>query len=124
MYNGYLANHRHTFGPRTKLAMCITLFNEEEEELRRTLEGVAQNLIDLQVGQDEVVVCLVADGRVNVTESLIDFASSYVPHCVSLASIHSLIVPLSALEHIQVKHHEQRRTTRCWNRNCCRKALD
>lgn len=78
MYEGYLSHHTHVFGERTKLAMCVTLFNEEEEELRRTMEGIAQNVAQLQVEQDEVVVCLVADGRVNVTESLIEYADRCV----------------------------------------------
>ena len=78
MYEGYLANHTHVFGPRTKLCIVVTLFNEEEEEMRRTMEGLAQNVAQLQVEQDEVVICLVADGRINVSKSLLQYADMYV----------------------------------------------
>lgn len=71
MYDGFLSDYQDVFGDRIKLAICVTIFNEEEEELLRTLEGIAHNMPTLAVEQDEVIICIVADGRVNLSKSAI-----------------------------------------------------
>ena len=53
---------------KPKLAVCITMYNENEEELRWTLKGLIQNYNimhtdpDVKMSQQELVVCCVCDG--------------------------------------------------------------
>lgn len=53
-----------------KVAVCVTVFNEEELEVRRTLEGISLNMGSWNLKRDEVIVSIVADGRVNLSKSL------------------------------------------------------
>jgi len=51
-----------------KLAVCITMYNENEEELRTTMKGVIQNYNamymdkNVDMRQQDLVVVLVCDG--------------------------------------------------------------
>ena len=63
----------HTFmtdSRQIKVAVCVTVFNEEELEVRRTLEGISLNMGSWDLSREEVVVAIVADGRVNLSDSL------------------------------------------------------
>ena len=58
------------------IAVCITLYNEEVEELKMSLRGVAENLSYLAVvGIDwtQVQVVIVADGRNKLSESVQEY---------------------------------------------------
>lgn len=63
-------------GVNPKLAVCITMYNETEDELQATLTGVIQNYNamfmdpDLRLKQQEFVVVLVCDGYDRVPETL------------------------------------------------------
>jgi hypothetical protein len=66
-----------------KMAVCITMYNEDESELKITLEGVIQNYnamyMDKSVGmrQEDLVVVLVCDGYEKITEKFKEFATKY-----------------------------------------------
>jgi len=66
-----------------RLAVCITMYNETEDELQATLTGVIQNYNamyldpDLKLRQQEFVVVLVCDGYDNVTDSFKKFAKTH-----------------------------------------------
>jgi hypothetical protein len=53
---------------KPKLAVCITMYNENEEELKWTLKGLIQNYNimhtdpDVKMSQQDLVVCCVCDG--------------------------------------------------------------
>ena len=63
-----------------RLAVCITMYNETEDELQATLTGVIQNYNamfmdpDIKLKQQEFVVCLVCDGYDKVPETFKKFA--------------------------------------------------
>ena len=65
------------------MAVCITMYNEDESELKLTLEGVIQNYnamyMDKSVGmrQEDLVVVLVCDGYEKLTEKFKEFATKY-----------------------------------------------
>lgn len=56
-----------------KLAVCITMYNEDKSELKTTIEGVIQNYNamymdkSLNMRQQDLVVVLVADGFENIS---------------------------------------------------------
>ena len=59
-----------------KLAVCITMYNEDENELRTTLSGCLSNYNTLKVDQtcnftkDDFLVVLICDGYDKIPESL------------------------------------------------------
>lgn len=59
------------------LMVCITVYNEGPDMLDRTLKGLAGNLVDLSVkagiDPDEVVVCVMLDGRREADEFMLDY---------------------------------------------------
>lgn len=62
-----------------KVMICVTVYNEAIEFLRRTLEGVAKNyafLQELGVEWEEVCVCVIIDGRMDCNDRLLDYAAS------------------------------------------------
>eukprot|EP01138_Halocafeteria_seosinensis_P007332 gb/GECG01007496.1/.p1 GENE.gb/GECG01007496.1/~~gb/GECG01007496.1/.p1 ORF type:complete len:2327 (+),score=325.61 gb/GECG01007496.1/:1-6981(+) len=53
-------------GRTIKLNVCITMYNEDADELSRTLRGIAGNLTHLEaigIPWTDVLVCIVVDGR-------------------------------------------------------------
>ena len=61
----------------TEIMICITMYNEDENLLARTLKGVFENIADLTKRSDstwgddswkKVVVCIVADGRLHLNK--------------------------------------------------------
>jgi chitin synthase len=66
-------------GRRTRLAISITLYNEEGDELARTLEGIAANLPGLAkahgVHWSEVLVVACIDGRERMSASMLDYVT-------------------------------------------------
>lgn len=70
-------------GTHPKIAVCITMYNENESELKQTLSGVLQNYNamymddDLELRQQEFVVCLVCDGFDNIPQSFKDYAKKH-----------------------------------------------
>lgn len=64
---------------KTRLYIIITAYNEDGDELHRTLTGVASNLPGLQkagLHWSEVQVMLVLDGRAKASASMIDYLTS------------------------------------------------
>ena len=65
------------------MAVCITMYNEDESELKTTLEGVIQNynamFMDKNVGmrQQDLVVVLVCDGYEKITEKFKEYATKH-----------------------------------------------
>ena len=65
-----------------KLAVCITMYNEDEDELKRTLSGVIHNYNemrldpDLKFKKEDFIVFLVCDGYERIPESFKKYASS------------------------------------------------
>jgi len=66
---------------RPKLAVCITMYNENEDELRMTISGVLQNYNvmwkdpDIKMRQHDLVVVLVCDGFDKIPESFKKYAT-------------------------------------------------
>jgi len=62
---------------KIRLSICVTCYNEQGEELRRTLEAIALNLPSLAVMAglhwSEVHVLIVCDGRSSMAPSMLDF---------------------------------------------------
>lgn len=63
---------------KTKIALCITCYNEDADELHRTLEGIAANLTALEDGDhvtwNEIVVFVVFDGVRKMHKSMKEYA--------------------------------------------------
>lgn len=63
-----------------KLAICITMYNENENELKETMTGVLQNYNamykdpQLKMRQQDLVVVCVCDGYERIPQSFKDFA--------------------------------------------------
>lgn len=63
-----------------KLAVCITMYNENEEELKRTLTGVLQNYNELRCDKEldfkkeDFIVFLVCDGYDRIPDSFRKYA--------------------------------------------------
>ena len=57
------------------MAICVTMYNEDETELRNTLRGLIQNYNTLKTNpktnfsKDDFVVCVVCDGYEKMPES-------------------------------------------------------
>lgn len=68
-------------GTTPKLAVCITMYNENEAELKMTISGVLQNYnimhMDPKIGmkQEDLIVVLVADGFDKIPESFKKYAT-------------------------------------------------
>ena len=65
-------------GRTIRLAAVVTGYNEDGDELRRTLTGIAANLSTAhKVGLhwSEVVVIILIDGRDRISPSMVDYAS-------------------------------------------------
>ena len=66
-----------------KLAVCITMFNENESEFKTTMEGVLQNYNamymddDIKMRQKDMVVVLVCDGYERIPESFKKYATKH-----------------------------------------------
>lgn len=64
-----------------KLAVCITMYNENEAELKATMTGVLQNYNamykdpDLKMRQQDLIVVCVCDGFDRIPESFKKFAT-------------------------------------------------
>ena len=64
-----------------KLAVCITMYNEDESELKTTISGVLQNYNamyldpDVKLRQDDMVVVCVCDGYEKITEKFKKYAT-------------------------------------------------
>ena len=62
------------------MGVCITMFNEDENELKRTLRGVIHNYNSLRLDKytsftkDDFFVLVVVDGYERIPESLKRFA--------------------------------------------------
>ena len=63
------------------LAVCITMYNENEKELKETISGVLQNYNamykdpSLRLRQNDLIVVCVADGFEKIPKSFIDYAT-------------------------------------------------
>jgi hypothetical protein len=63
------------------LAVCITMYNENEKEFMETISGVLQNYNamykdpSLKLRQNDLIVVLVADGFEKIPKSFIDYAT-------------------------------------------------
>lgn len=61
---------------KIRLFIAVTCYNEDGDELRRTLQGIASNLPKLyKVGLhwSEIAVCILMDGREQASASMRDF---------------------------------------------------
>ncbi|CAL1212165.1 unnamed protein product [Candida parapsilosis] len=79
-YIKYKYNLRQAlYEPRreTEIMVCITMYNEDEILLARTLKGIFDNIADLKKRSDstwgddswkKVVVCIVSDGRIHLNK--------------------------------------------------------
>lgn len=63
-------------GRTIKAFLCITMYNEHADELKRSLRGVADNLDQLEPALlwEEFAVCIVVDGRHKMSKSVLQFA--------------------------------------------------
>jgi Chitin synthase len=63
------------------LAVCITMYNENEKELKETISGVLQNYNamykdpSLKLRQNDLIVVCVADGYEKIPKSFIEYAT-------------------------------------------------
>ena len=70
-----------TQGTTPKLCVCITMYNENEAELKTTISGVLQNYNvmsmdpDIQMKQQDLIVVCVCDGYDNIPESFKQYAT-------------------------------------------------
>jgi hypothetical protein len=68
-------------GRNPKLAVCITMYNENEQELKNTLTGVIHNYNELRIDKsldlkkEDFVVFLICDGYDRIPESFKRYAS-------------------------------------------------
>lgn len=62
-------------GRTIKLFLCITMYNEHADELKRSLRGVAEQLDQLEPGLlwEEMAVCIIVDGREKMNKSMLSF---------------------------------------------------
>lgn len=67
-------------GVNPKIAVCITMYNESEEELLHTLSGVIHNFNCLKLNpetkftKDDMVVVVICDGYERIPETFKDLA--------------------------------------------------
>ena len=68
-------------GSNPKLAVCITMYNENEQELKDTLTGILMNYNELRLDQsinfkkEDFVVFLICDGYNAIPESFKKYAT-------------------------------------------------
>ncbi len=66
-------------GRKIRLLICVTAYNEEGDELRRTLRGFAANLPFLEkagLHWSEVAVCVIIDGLDRASPSMLDYCAN------------------------------------------------
>lgn len=56
-------------GDRTRLAVCVTLHDEEGAALRRTLHALSVSIARVGVPVEEIAICVVVDGRAAMSAS-------------------------------------------------------
>jgi hypothetical protein len=68
---------------RVRTMVCVTVYNEGGDELKRTLEGIALNLRTMSkrgmrgpAAWQEFLVCIVIDGKNSASESLLQYAKT------------------------------------------------
>ncbi len=64
------------FGRFCRLAICVTCYNEDEEELRETLEGIAENLpylAKMGIRWENILVVVVIDGRSKANPKMLEY---------------------------------------------------
>jgi len=64
------------FGRFCRLAICVTCYNEDEEELRETLEGISENLPYLArmgIRWENILVVVVIDGRSKANPKMLQY---------------------------------------------------
>jgi len=70
-------------GKNPKLAVCITMYNEDEAELKTTLTGVIHNYNELRLDEtlefkkEDLVVFLICDGYDRIPETFRKFATEH-----------------------------------------------
>jgi hypothetical protein len=70
-------------GKNPKVAVCITMYNEDEGELKTTLKGVIHNYNELRLDptldfkKEDLVVFLICDGYDRIPESFKKFATDH-----------------------------------------------
>ena len=63
-------------GAPPQLAICITMYNEDEDELQTTVKGLLQNYNSMKMDakhaftKDDFLVCVICDGYDRIPESL------------------------------------------------------
>lgn len=68
-------------GISPKLAVCITMYNENEEELKTTIAGVLQNYNamnmdpNINMRQQDIIIVCVVDGYEKIPESFKKYAT-------------------------------------------------
>lgn len=65
-------------GRSIDIAICVTMYNENVEDLMESLEGIAENLPYLDANGVEwtnILVCVVADGRLKMDKSVVEYMS-------------------------------------------------
>ena len=68
-------------GANPKMAVCITMYNEDEQELRNTLTGVIHNYNELRMDKgidfkkEDFIVFLICDGYDRIPASFKKFAT-------------------------------------------------
>ena len=64
-------------GRKIKLFLSITMYNENADELQRSLKGVAEQLDQLQphVTWEEMAVAIIVDGRNKMHKSMIEYCT-------------------------------------------------
>lgn len=71
-----------------QLCVVITCYNEDAEELRETLHGLANNLEGLDAlgfGWQQVQVCVIIDGVAKASESMLVYLQDELKMCVTHA---------------------------------------
>ncbi|DAZ99021.1 TPA: hypothetical protein N0F65_010907 [Lagenidium giganteum] len=91
-------------GRRPKLMICVTIYNEGPDQLKLTLRKLGNNLIYLKNQQprnkelegfagdnfwQDVLICIVADGRENVHEKMLEYLSQIGLYDEDLMTIQS-----------------------------------
>lgn len=76
--NNYLSLLKKPEG--TELAICVCMYSEDKPMLKRTLEGIADNidlLIEKGTSPDDIYVAIVIDGIQKVDPSLFDYFEEF-----------------------------------------------
>jgi len=74
---GRLRSGHQAANSNPKMIVCITMYNEDEEELKFTMRGVLQNFEamvqdpDIRMKRDDLIVVLICDGAAQIPKSFI-----------------------------------------------------